>query len=209
MAAAQQSPQPIHCDGCLLESSPEHLRHRIARLEWASRFRPIHISTLFLGPAPPTALEDFFYYPTGLPLDPAARALFEDLVAAAGIPPAPETGSREPALAALQHRGFYFASCVECPLEPAAESDFDSLLARLLPALLLRIRRSYRPQSVLLLSGRLAGVAESLAAAGLGENLLLSAGAPVPLPDPADTAARDLFRSRLASLLPVSAPPSS
>ncbi|HEV2388774.1 MAG TPA: hypothetical protein VGS20_16140 [Candidatus Acidoferrales bacterium] len=201
MATPQAAPRPILCDGCALEAGPAHLRQRIARLEWASRFRPIHIGTLLLAPAPARDLEDYFYFPVGMPRHPAARAFVEDVFAACGMPSV--QASREPALRAFQHRGFFVAHCVECPLEPRAPADFPALLQSLMPTLVRRVRVSYRPKSVLLLSGLLGPVAESFAACGLASSLV-GQGLPLELPDPADDAARECFRSRLASLLPAS-----
>jgi hypothetical protein len=187
----------IHCDGCTVEASPEHLRRRIARLEWASRFRPIHITTLFLAPAPPPALEDFFYAPEGLPREPGALAFYEDLLAACGIAAAAE--GREKVLGLFQHRGFFLAEAVECPVEDGA--DFDSLVARLTPTILRRVRFSYRPKSVLVLSERLAGVADALRQAGLAAEVLLREGAPVAMPGVVDATAREDFREQVRQLL--------
>jgi hypothetical protein len=203
MAMPQPAFRPIRCDGCTLEAGPIHLRRRIARLEWASRFRPIHIATLVLAPAPPDELEDYFYFPAGMPGDPSARAFVEDVFAACGI--AAEPGSREPALRAFQHRGLFVAECIECPLERGAASQFEPLLASLMPTLARRIRFSYRPKSVVLISKLLAPVAAAFATFGLGSTVLAE-GSPLDLPDPADSVARDAFRSRLSSLLPVSSP---
>ncbi|MDE3137437.1 MAG: hypothetical protein KGL59_12745 [Acidobacteriota bacterium] len=187
----------IHCDGCTVEASPEHLRQRIARLEWGSRFRPIHIGTLFLAPAPPAALEDFFYAPEGVPREPDALAFYEDLLAACGIAGAAE--GREKALGAFQHQGFFLAEAVECPVEDGGE--LDSLILRLTPTILRRVRFSYRPKSVLVLSERLAGVASALRGAGSEAEVLLWEGAPVALAGAGDAAGRERFRTQLKQLL--------
>ena len=49
------------CDGCGATVDAEHTRQRIARLELATRYRPIHIKTLLLGVAPPAHISDYFY----------------------------------------------------------------------------------------------------------------------------------------------------
>ena len=49
----------IVCDGCGRPATPEHIHERLARLEWATRFRPIHIQLLVLISAPPTGA-DFY-----------------------------------------------------------------------------------------------------------------------------------------------------
>lgn len=193
------TPALIHCDGCTLEASPEHLRRRIARLEWASRFRPIHIATLILAPAPPAALEDYFYWPEGLPGNAESRAFHEDLLAACGIAGAAE--GREKALGMFQHAGFFLAEAVECPVEDVSGIDFDSLVARLTPTVVRRVRHSYRPKSVLVLSERLAGVAKALGEAGTGADLLLWEGAPVAIAGAGDPAGRERFRAQVRELL--------
>lgn len=211
MASTQPAPGTICCDGCSLPAAPEHLRRRIARLEWASRFRPIHISTLLVTLAPPAALEDFFYYPRGLPSDPAARSLLEDLFAAVGAPVNEMSGTgaadwnREPCLASFQRCGLFLASCVECPFEETGrQSDSAALADRLAPTLALRIRGSYRPQSVIVLGdASLAGLAEKLIAAGIDQSLIRNGGTPLGLPGPGDSAARERFRSALAAALLV------
>lgn len=210
MASTQPAPGTISCDGCSLPAGPDHLRRRIARLEWASRFRPIHISTLLLTLAPPAALEDFFYYPRGVPADPAACALWEDLFAVSGAPLDAAVnsgfaaeGNREPQLAAFQRRGLFLASCMECPIEEfGPQSDSAALAGRVAPTLALRIRGSYRPQSVIVLGdASLTGLAEKLIAAGIDQRLIRKGGTPLGLPGPGDSAAREHFRSALSAAL--------
>jgi hypothetical protein len=187
----------IYCDGCTVEASPEHLRRRIARLEWASRFRPIHITTLILAPAPAAAFEDFFYAPEGLPREPGALAFYEDVLAACGITNAAE--GREKALGLFQHGGFFLTEAVECPVEDGA--NFDSLIARLTPTIVRRVRFSYRPKSVLMLSERLAGVGNALREAAMDTEVLLWNGAPVALPGAEDAEGRERFRTKVRELL--------
>lgn len=193
------TPASIHCDGCGVEASPEHLRRRIVRLEWASRFRPIHVTTLILAPAPPAATEDYFYAPEGLPRDAGALALYEDLLAACGVAGAAQ--DREKALGMFQHGGFFLADAVECPVDGGPGIDLDSLVARLTPTVVRRVRYSYRPKSVLVLSERLAGVAKALGEAATGADLLLWEGAPVAIADAGDSAGRDRFRGQVRELL--------
>ena len=193
------TPALIYCDGCTIEASPEHLRRRIARLEWASRFRPIHIHTLILAPAPPAALEDYFYAPDGTPRDPETAAFYEDLLAACGIAAASE--DREKALVAFQHGGFFLAEAVECPVEAGSGKDFDSLVERLTPTVVRRVRFSYRPKSVLVLSERLAGVGRAIEEAETGADLLLWEGAPLRLAGAGDAEGRQRFRAQVRELV--------
>src|SRR5207249_10650226 len=39
----------LPCDGCGQAASAEHIARRLRRLEWATRFRPVHIHTLLRG----------------------------------------------------------------------------------------------------------------------------------------------------------------
>lgn len=195
MSAMQAAVGPIHCDGCTREATAEHLRRRIARLEWASRFRPVHISTLILLPAPPHAPEDYFYSPHKSSAASAGRALREDLLTACGIDASGEEW--EAALRRFQHGGFFVAEAVECPVE--AEDDFDALLSRLMPTLVRRVRYSYRPKSVLLLSKRLGVVAQALPGA-LDDDVTVRT-ATEPPDEPAKFADREGFRAEVRHLL--------
>ena len=199
MSSPQSAVRAIHCDGCTLEAAPEHLRRRIARLEWASRFRPIRIATLFVMPAPAASVEDFFYFPEGKPHHPAALALFEDVLESCGVNL--QAVSREAALAKFQQQGCFLTEAIECPLDPAAEAGLDALIERLTPTIVRRIRSSYRPKSVLLLSERLAGLAKSLANAGLETEPLLWQGGPVACPEASDAQSRRRFRDQVSTLL--------
>ena len=64
-----------------------HIRRRIERLELATRYRPIHIQTLFLALAPPEAMEDFFYSVAPPAADPSngAKRWLAQVMAEAGI----------------------------------------------------------------------------------------------------------------------------
>lgn len=198
MSATQAAVEPILCDGCTRQATPEHLRRRIARLEWASRFRPIHVSTLFLMPAPPVTQEDYFYHPSELPKEGTARAMFEDVLAACGVRSA--SGDKEAALREFQHKGFFMAEAIECSIEPEEEAGFGDLLSGLMPTLERRIRHSYRPKSVLLVSDRLRGVAKTLPGR-VDAEVLLWEEEPVALANAADNSDRGRFRSQVASLL--------
>src|SRR5882724_4729003 len=37
------------CDGCGQQASSEHIAKRLQRLEWTTRYRPVHIGTVLLG----------------------------------------------------------------------------------------------------------------------------------------------------------------
>src|SRR5271165_5109971 len=69
-------PAPLHseemtidekliCDGCGQAASAEHLAARLRRLEWATRWRPLHIQTLLLGAVAPGEDAEFIYSDAG------------------------------------------------------------------------------------------------------------------------------------------------
>lgn len=200
MAAARTSTEPIYCDGCSREATAEHLRCRIARLESASRFRPIRIGTLFLMPEPPEAMEDFFYFPDGPAKDPEVRAFYGDLLESSGIAQN-GTETRQDTLRGFQERGCFLTGCVECPTGFLGGENFDALLGRLLTTLVRRIRFSYRPKAIILISDRLKSVAQPLREAGFQALLPERIHGPIPLPKSADNARRAEFRAKIASLL--------
>jgi len=55
----------LQCDGCGQAASPEHIAKRLQRLEWTTRFRPLHIGTLLLGAIAPRNDNEFIYSPAG------------------------------------------------------------------------------------------------------------------------------------------------
>jgi hypothetical protein len=187
------SPQPIVCDGCGVAASPEHLRERFARLELATRFRPIHIGVLFLIPAPDAGLD--FY--DSLRRTAGARELLLD---ALEIPNPPQTSgesnANESRLIEFQRRGFYFASVSECPLPADATA---STLTHLAPTLLKRIQFSYKPKSVVLLSESLAPLVPLLAGAGRGIRILPD-GAAIAWPPTGDPPRDAVFRAACARI---------
>lgn len=172
----------IRCDGCGVVAAPEHLRRRVERLELATRFRPIHIDTLILYPAPPQRAEDYFYRPAHSREERSAssRAFFDGVLTAAGINLA-GAKSEETVLAEFQRAGLFVTECCECPVEDGGISSED-LAVRMAPSLLRRIQFSYRPKRILVLSSELAPLIPLLRDAGLGENLLLREGKPIDIP---------------------------
>src|SRR5947207_8329494 len=55
----------LRCDGCGQTASSEHIARRLQRLEWTTRYRPVHIDTLVLGAFSPQEESDFLYAPSG------------------------------------------------------------------------------------------------------------------------------------------------
>src|SRR5271163_4657066 len=107
------------CDGCGVIAPDAHIRRRIERLELATRYRPIHIQTLFLALGPPEAMEDFFYSvaPPAAERSPAAKQWLAEVMAQAGIGGA--FSGDAAALAEFQRRNFYLAYVLECPVAEA------------------------------------------------------------------------------------------
>jgi hypothetical protein len=155
------------CDGCGAPADEAHVRRRIERLELATRYRPIHIQVLLLADAPPAGPEDDFYR---VPAEaekrsPESEGFFVETLAAAGIP-REAAADTEAALAAFQHRGFYLAYALECPL--AASDDRDARIRAAAPTIRKRIQFSYRPKQVILTGAaknQLAPLLENLGAA--------------------------------------------
>jgi hypothetical protein len=194
------APQPILCDGCGVVASPEHIRERLARLEVATRFRPIHIGVLFVAPAP-DASGDFY---DASPRKPGPREVLLDALDIAAVPAAngdPTTNAIESRLAEFQRRGYFFASVSDCPL-PTGD-DAAQAVEHLASTMLKRIQFSYKPKSVVLLSESLAPLVTLLAAAGQGIRVLPD-GAPLSWPASGDAAPDGAFRSACARIAEAS-----
>jgi hypothetical protein len=185
--------QPILCDGCGLAASPEHIRERLARLEVATRFRPIHISVLFLIPSP-DADGDFY--------DAAPRILGarDMLLDALGIFAPSGASAVESRLAEFQRHGFYFAAASECPLSEGVSAEHA--VTRLAPTLLKRIQFSYRPKSVVLLSDAFVPLVPLLAPEEQGIRVLPN-GATIAWPRVGDGEGESAFRAACARVAEI------
>jgi hypothetical protein len=165
------NPSEILCDGCGQPASPEHIAQRLQRLEWATRYRPIHLHTLLLGASSPQTPAEFLYSPEEAHAGEAAY-----LVAAAGISSAGKSG--DAILSEFQRRGIYLTHVLECPLDvPSGGADFlsNALITRL-PTLFTRIRRSLKPKRLAFISGSLTALIERFASAQLNCELVLDDG---------------------------------
>jgi hypothetical protein len=158
------------CDGCGAPADEAHIRQRIERLEMATRFRPIHIQVLLLGDAPPTRIEDYFYRPPreGESRSSAAKDFFLEVMKAAGIVP-DASANEEAALAEFQHRGFYLADAVECPV--ATPQELSECITRASSTLLKRIEFSYRPKRVVPLGIAVKALIPTLQKSSIGDRL--------------------------------------
>lgn len=162
------SPSALLCDGCGQSASSDHFARRLQRLEWSTRYRPVHIQTLLLGAIAPTQANDFLYAES-LTLDGEASQLLDALQ----IPW--EGKSPETFLAEFQKRGLFLMHVLECPLEPPnlSAAGAQALLEQHLPLALARIRRSLKPKRVALISSELHPIAGRLTESSLGCPVLL------------------------------------
>lgn len=188
--------QPILCDSCGLSASPEHIAARLARLELATRYRPVHISTLLVCTAPPARIEDDLYSWENNAASPESRSYLASLLACAGI-----SLEKSPAdqLAEFQRIGFYLTRLVECPLDPRA--DVGDLAKRYGPTLIRRIQLSYKPRRVALLDPVAPGLTGLLHSQL--ENLMLNSGQGIAIPSSSsDFAAVAHVHALLATVAP-------
>jgi|SRR5690349_2858637 len=166
----------LRCDGCGQAGSPEHLARRLRRLEWATRYRPVHIQALLLGGVAPREDAEFLYTPGG-----DFRGEGESLLRAVGILFAGK--SAETVHAEFQSAGFFLTHVLECPLEsgPRGTSDAVNLLREHLPAVASRIRRSLKPKRVMLVTEMPLEVVQDVLALDLGCEVILNDGKPFAL----------------------------
>ena len=171
----------LPCDGCGQIASTEHIARRLQRLEWTTRYRPVHIHTLFLGSASPQRQEEFLYSPNSEFQGQAAS-----LLEAAGVSAAGKTA--EAVHTEFQRAGFFLTHVLECPVEneSAAATSLPLLLEQRLAAVAVRIRRSLKPKRVVLISRALETILEKFVALQLGCPLVLDDGRPFAL-DESDT----------------------
>ena len=178
----------LPCDGCGQLASPEHLARRLRRLEWATRYRPVHIQGLLLGGISPAA-DSAFLYSSGDDYSGEAGILLDALK----IPRAGK--SADGILTEFQKRGLFLTHVLECPLEPGvAPSAVLQLLERQLPAVIARIRRSLRPKRVVLFSSELEPLAGKFAEVVLGTPVFTGPGGPLGLDGRLSDSQLDEFR---------------
>jgi hypothetical protein len=182
------------CDGCGQLASAEHIARRLQRLEWATRFRPIHIQALLLAASAPESDSEFLYSP-----EAPFTGLAGDLRSALSISTAGK--SSEEVLAEFQKRGLFLAYLLECPVSPGTEApEAVDLLDRHLPQSVARIRRSLKPKRALVLSKDLQRFLPQLSESHLGCPVVytpMAASATVVPPSPDEIAA---FRAALPAL---------
>jgi hypothetical protein len=170
------------CDGCGAQADDAHIRQRIERLELATRFRPVHISVLLVDAAPPARPEDYFYRAAASPSDrsPAGREYFEALINSVGVD-AHAQPNEETALAEFQRRGFFLIGAIECAL--ADPVGAQAVIERAAPTLLRRVKISYKPKSIAILSAATQPLVAAFQQSDWAGQLILQDGK--PFDDPA------------------------
>jgi hypothetical protein len=187
------------CDGCGQAASPEHIARRLKRLEWSTRYRPVHIQTLFLGAASPAADAEFLYSP-GDEFQREAAALLEVLgIAVTGK-------SADAVLVEFQRRGHFLTHMLECPLQQGINGgpQIADLLAQRASAVAARIRRSLKPKRAVLIGSPMETLAWKWIGGELGCPVLLNNGKPYDLEGAAGQ--HDIAQLRAALETPVAAP---
>lgn len=166
----------LACDGCGQKASAEHIARRLERLEWATRYRPVHIHTLLLGGMSPVEEREFVYSPRG-----EFRGETASVFSAAGISLARK--HPEAVHAEFQRGGFFLTHILECPFESnSGRADALALvLSQRLSAVATRIRRSLKPKRVVLFSRALEPVSSRILALQLGCAVVLDGDRPFDL----------------------------
>jgi hypothetical protein len=173
---------------------------RLQRLEWTTRFRPVHISVLLLSAFPPQSDSEFLY---------AAPKVFQGeaayLLEALDVPyvgKAPDA-----VLSDFQRRGFLLVHAMDCPpnLKVNNPAEIQILLEARLAALFTRVRRSLKPKRSALISELLEPLVNRFSESNLGCPVVLDNGKPFGLQRTDSRAAISRLRSAL-DLSATSAP---
>ncbi len=181
----------LPCDGCGQFAPPAHIARRLQRLEWATRYRPVHIQIVLLGAVVP-AQQGSFLYADSAPFSGEAAQLLEALQITT------EGRSREEVLTEFQKRGLLLTHVLECPLEGRlSPSEINGLLERQSRQTLVRIRRSLKPKRVLLFSKELSVLASKLTEADFDAPILVDNGSPFDLNERTDSNRFAAFRQAM------------
>jgi hypothetical protein len=185
------TPLLLQCDGCGQSASPAHLARRLQRLEWTTRYRPVHIQVLLLGGIAPEADEAFLYCPEGNYQGEAANLLEALRISRAGR-------SADAVLTDFQKGGLLLTYVLECPLEPGVgPSAAQQLIEGQLPVVIARLRRSLKPKRVVLFSGELASLAGRFTEEVIGSPVFTGSYGPFSLDGSASESEMEAFRGTL------------
>ncbi|HXM96661.1 MAG TPA: hypothetical protein VOA64_20780 [Candidatus Dormibacteraeota bacterium] len=174
------SSQFLPCDGCGQPASPAHIAKRLQRLEWTTRYRPVHINTLVLGASAPALEAEFLYSPAGNFQGEAALLLKAAALSTGGKP-------ADLVHTEFQRAGFMLTHVLECPIEDSLLA-LPELLVQRLATVLVRIRRSLKPKRLVLISQALGPLISQFSKAELPCSIVLDSGQPFAL-DGLDSAA--------------------
>jgi len=178
-------------------ASPEHIDRRLRRLEWATRYRPVHIQTLLLGAIAPVEDSEFLYS-SGEEFGGEAAFLLRAVgISAAGKPP-------EAIQAEFQRAGYFLTYVLECPLDKALnpKADLAKLLTERLRVVASRIRRSLKPKVVTLVTELPQSIVEDILALDLGRPVIVDHGKPFALGSASKDGAISGFLERLSGSEP-------
>ncbi len=185
----------LPCDGCGQFAPPAHIARRLQRLEWATRYRPVHIHTLLLGGILPSQQSSYLYSDSEQ-FSGEARQLLQ------AVEISTEGKTRDQVLCEFQKRGLLLMHVLDCPLEGRLSvSEVQGLLDRQLTSALVRLRRSLKPKRVLLFSKELAAVAPKITEANTECPILAENGMPFCLSEGPDSTGFRAFRQALTSEL--------
>jgi hypothetical protein len=145
----------------------------LRRLEWTTRYRPVHINALLLGAFSPLEERDFLYSPGGGFHGEAAQLLEAVGIHSVGKP-------ADAVHTEFQRIGLFLTHVLDCPLESGLldQGKQTRLLAERLPAIASRIRRSLKPKRVVLVTEPLEPVVHQILALDLGCPVVLNNGKP-------------------------------
>jgi hypothetical protein len=185
--------QGLRCDGCGQAASAEHLARRLRRLEWTTRYRPVHINALLLGAFSPLEERDFLYSPGGDFQGEAGQ-----LLEAVGIHHAGKLA--DAVQTEFQRVGLFLTHVLECPVESGLldQAEQTQLLTERLPAVASRIRRSLKPKRVILVTEPLEPVVHQILALDLGCPVVLNNGKPFVFGATGNDSGLSQFREKLS-----------
>ncbi len=186
------------CDGCGQAVTPEHVARRLRRLEWMTRYRPVHVGTVLLGAYSPDADSDFLYAET-----PCVTGVARHVLDAVRINS--DGKAKEAILTEFQRGGFLLGYVLECPLEPESRNDaaISALLNARMPAFLARLRRSFQPKRVASISSKLDPFFAGLTEKELGCALLSDGGKAFALDGPSPEREMEKLREAHAAARPA------
>lgn len=188
------------CDGCGAEVDDTHIRERIERLEFSTRFRPVRIQVLFIDAAPPPRMEDFLYRAV---LDRSVRSLgsrmfFDEIAKSIGKVAEPELQEHS-VLTDFQRRGYFLVYAVECPIDGHAAQE--AAVRRLAPTIQKRVQLSYQPKYILPLSQPTQDLVSLFQLIGWADRVILDKGAPFADPFLGDPQSQAEFGTDLGGRL--------